>query len=101
MFQVEAVLRNDTNVGKTEIINKIRAVPYVIVVRIKEDPRLISKSDDREEYTLMSIKFLNIFSKPTDTLIRIRNLIRGGDRTFHKVDGVLDFRPLYQTLRKA
>jgi len=101
IFKVECLLKSKVNGGKTEIVNKIRAVPYVIIVRLREDPRLMAKSDDTSEYTLMSVKFLNVFNKPTDTLMRIRNIIKGGDETFHKIDGVIDFRPLVQTLKKV
>ncbi len=98
--KAEVLLKTSPKVSKTEIINKIRAIPYVIIVRVREDPRLLAQSTDNYEYSLLSMKFLNFFNKPTDTLNKIKNIIINGDSTMHKIHGVLDFRPLHQTLQK-
>jgi hypothetical protein len=96
--KVEVLLKTDPSVSKTEVINKIRAVPYVIIVRLREDPRLTAQSTEQYEYTLITIKFLNIFQSPSDALKVITNTIKAGDKHMHKIEGVLDFRPLPSTL---
>lgn len=100
LYKVDALLKTNLSVSKTEIINKVRAVPYIIIVRLREDPRLMAHSSSKSEYTLLSIKFLNFYKSPSDTLMKIHNIMKQGDEGFHKIPGLLDFRPLTQTLKK-
>lgn len=101
IHKIQCLMKSNPQVNKSEIINKIRAVPYVIIVRTKEDPRLLYRNTDKYEYTLMSIKFLNILAKPSDTVKRIKNIILNGNADLHNIRGVIQFRPLFQTLKKV
>ncbi len=94
-------MKSSPQINKSEIVNKIRAVPYVIIVKTKEDPRLLYRNTDRYEYTLMSMKFLNIMAKPSDTVKRIKNIILDGNADLHNIRGVIQFRPLFATLKKV
>lgn len=100
--KIEVLLKTKTeHVSKTEIINKIRAVPYIIIVRLQEDPRLLAQSTDSYEYTILSIKFLNTMGSPSAALEKIKNIVLVGDEDMHKIDGILEFRPLMSTLKDA
>lgn len=99
--KVEVLLKSDPSISKTEVVNKIRAVPYIIIVRLQEDPRLTAQSTEHYEYTILNIKFLNVYGSPSDTLNKIKTIIMKGDKSMHKIDGVLEFRPLMSTLGDA
>jgi hypothetical protein len=101
IFKAHALMKSNPEVNKSEIINKIRAVPYVIIVRTKEDPRLTYRNTENFEYTLMSIKFLSIMGKPSDTLKRIKNIVLDGNQDIHNIKGVIQFRPLFNTIKKV
>ncbi len=91
---------SDPNINKSEIVNKIRAVPYVVIVRVIEDPRLTQRNNDRYEYTLLSVKFIDVHGQPSKTALEIRNVVRGGDNHMGKIKGVYKFKPLFSSIKR-
>lgn len=101
IYQFSAMIKSYKSENKSVILNKIRAVPYVIRVKVQEDPRLagINKQYDYE-YSIIKIKYLNVFGVPTKAIKHIKNTILNGNKVMHKIDGVIDFKPLNNTLHK-
>lgn len=101
-FQVDVLLKNYKSNNKSEIVNKIRAVPYVIRVKLIDDPRLhdISKTHDYE-LSLLRVKFLNMYDKPSKAINIIKTITEKGKPDFHQVKGVIFFKPLLKTLRRT
>jgi hypothetical protein len=101
-FQFTALLKNYKNINKSVIINELRAVPYVIRIKIVDDRRLaIANRKNDYEYTLLKVKFLNVMGTPMRTINLIKGMAVNGNKVFHKIDGVIDFKPLVKTLHKV
>lgn len=102
IFQVTVLLKNYKEINKSEILDQVRAVPYVIRVKIEDNDRLyqISKGHDYE-YTLLKIKYLSVFGEPIKGIQAVENIIRNGQEGFHKIKGVIKFQPLTKTLKKV
>lgn len=100
LHKMEFLLVSDINMNKSEIINRIRAVPYVVIVRVIEDPRLTQRNNDKYEYTLLSIKFIDVFGRPSKTALQIRNITRAGDNHMNKIKGVYKFKPLFSSVKR-
>lgn len=101
-YQFTALLKNYKSVNKSTIINEVRAVPYVIRIKIIEDPRLANSNRLNEyEYTLLKVKYLSVAATPMKGVNIIRNIIINGTKGFHKIDGVIDFKLLVNTLHKV
>lgn len=101
IYKIDFLLKSDPEVGKTTIVNEIRAIPYVTVVRLNEDPRVAANNTDQVEYTLLSIKFLNIFTSPNETVKNIQKMINFGDGRMKKIEGVYSLQPLFSTLTEV
>lgn len=101
-YQIDVLLKNYKRINKSEIVNKIRAVPYVIRVRMVDDPRLhnISKQHDYE-LSILRVKYLNVFNAPSKGALIIRDIVENGKEGFHKIEGVINFKPLLQTLHST
>ena len=101
-YQFTALVKNYKSLNKSDIFNVVRAVPYVIRVKVVEDPRLanINRRYDYE-YTLIKVKYLNVFGTPHGGISAIKNIILNGNKGFHKVKGVISFKPMMHTLHKV
>jgi len=101
IYQVTVLLKNYKDFSKTEILDQIRAVPFVIRVKIEENDRLhqISKGHDYE-YSLVKIKYLNVFGEASRGIKEVHDIIVAGHDNFHKIKGVIKFQPLIRTLKK-
>lgn len=101
-YQYTVLLKNYKSINKSEIINKIRAVPYIIRVKVVEDPRLeqINKKYDYE-YTFLKIKYLNVFATPQKATKVIKHIVLNGQKGFHKIDGVIAFKSINNSLHKV
>lgn len=102
IYQFTALIKNYKSINKSEIFNKLRAVPYVIRIKVIEDPRLdnINKKYDYE-YTLIKVKFLNIFGMAEKGARIIKNISLDGRKGFYKIDGLIDFKILPNTMHKV
>lgn len=101
-YQLDVVLKNYKRINKSDIINKIRAAPYVIRIKIVDDPRLHDLNKGRDyELTILRMKFLNVFDHPIKGVKSIKQTVEYGRQDFHKINGVISLKPLVQTLRKT
>lgn len=101
-YQFTALIKNYKSINKSDIFNVIRAVPYVIRIKVVEDPRLadINRRYDYE-YALIKVKYLNVFGTPNGGIKAIKNIVLNGNKGFHKVKGVISFKPMLHTLHKV
>lgn len=101
-YQVDVVLKNYKKINKSEIINKIRAAPYVIRIKIVDDPRLHDLNYKRDyELTILRMKYLNVFDAPIKGVNSIKQTVEYGRQDFHKIEGIIFFKPLMQTLHRT
>jgi hypothetical protein len=101
LYKFEAIIKVDTRVNITDVLNLIRAVPYVIIVRTIEDPRLEYKKTENHIYVLISIKFFNTAKSAAEGINKIKKDIMIGGQEAPKIEGVLKFVPIMKTLRPA
>ena len=101
LFKFQAIIKiaNDVNVG--DVLNQLRAIPYVIIVRSKEDPRLEFRGSQRFIYVLVNIKFISTKPNPKDQIAAIKGAIMNGRTEMGKMDGVLQFIPIMKTLKSV
>lgn len=100
LYKFQAIMQMNVESNVTDVLNLIRAVPHVIIVRTIEEPRLDSKGTNSYLYVLMSIKFLNTEKSPQLSVDKIKRYIMvGGERNL-KIDGVKRFIPVLKSLKK-
>jgi hypothetical protein len=99
LFKFQAIIKISQDVNVGDVLNELRAVPYVIIVRSKEDPRLEFKGTLKHIYILVSVKFLNTKPNPHQQIEAIKGAIMNGRSEMGKVNGVLQFIPIMKTLK--
>ena len=57
--------------NNTEVYNQIRGIKDIIVIKIVSNPKLEAMSDDRYDYELLEIKFINE-GTPEETISMIK-----------------------------
>jgi hypothetical protein len=101
LFKFQAILKVSTDINVGDILNQIRAVPYVIIVRSKEDPRLEFRGSQNFIYVLVNIKFINTKPNPKDQIAAIKGALLNGRTEMGKMEGILQFIPIMKTLKSV
>ena len=98
-YQVNAYMLTDTNFNITDVLDQIRAVQKITIVRNMTPPDYVQKKD--VEYTEVSIKFITR-GETKDDLERIKQDILTSDREKNdlRVPGVKSFKYKEGTLHR-
>lgn len=91
------VIKNDTDYNKVDIINRLRAIEGIVVIKVRQSDYLRNRGNEQIEYTLLETKFISGKDNPDNTLAKIKSLAMAGDS---KIQGLLQFYPLKKTLKK-
>ena len=98
-YQVEAFLLTDTTFNITDVLDQIRAIRKVTIVRNITPPEYLQKKN--YEYTLVTIKFISRGSAKQD-LEQLKQDILTSDRSMNdlRVPGVKSFKFKPETLQR-
>ena len=98
-YIVQAYMLTDTSYNITDVLDQIRAIRKITIVRNITPPEYIQKPNI--EYTLVTIKFITR-GEPKKDLERIKQDIETSDmsKTDLRVPGVKTFKFKYETLRR-
>jgi hypothetical protein len=95
LFEMEVLIKTDTEVNKVDIYNSIRGLKDVVVVKVEQNTYLDSKKTDKFEYSLLHIKYI-VNTEPKKDIFKIKT----DALTTHKVTGLLQFIPRLNTSNK-
>ena len=98
-FIVQAYMLTDTDYNITDVLDQIRAIRKVTIVRNITPPEYAQKQNF--EYTLVTIKFISR-GKPKEDLEKMKQDILTSDRSINdlRVPGVKSFKFKPETLRR-
>ena len=98
-YIVQAYMLTDTEYNITDILDQIRALRKVTIVRNITPPEYLQKKE--VEYTLVTIKFISRGNAKQD-LIKMKQDILTSDRSMNdlRVPGVKSFKIKPETLRR-
>ena len=98
-FMVQASLLTNTEYNITDVLDQIRGIRKVTIVRNITPPEYIQKKDT--EYTLVTIKFISR-GDPKQDLMKFKEDILTSDRSANdlRVPGVKSFKFKPETLRR-
>ena len=98
-YSVQAYMLTDTDFNITDILDQIRAIRKITIVRNITPPEYIQKPN--VEYTLVTIKFITR-GEPKKDLEKIKQDVETSDmsKTDLRVPGVKTFKFKYETLRR-
>ena len=98
-FIVQAYMLTDNDYNITDILDQIRAIRKITIVRNITPPEYMQKKDT--EYTLVTIKFVSR-GDPKQDLMKFKEDILTSDRSKNdlRVPGVKSFKFKPETLRR-
>ena len=98
-YIVQAYMLTNTDYNITDILDQIRAIRKVTIVRNITPPEYMQKKDT--EYTLVTIKFVSR-GDPKQDLMKFKEDILTSDRSMNdlRVPGVKSFKIKPETLRR-
>ena len=98
-YIVQAYMLTDTNYNITDVLDQIRAIRKITIVRNITPPEYVQKKNF--EYTLVTIKFVSR-GNPKQDIEKIKQDVLTSDRsaTDLRVPGVKSFKYKPQTLRR-
>ena len=98
-YSIQAYMLTDTDYNITDVLDQIRAIRKITIVRNITPPEYIQKPNI--EYTLVTIKFITR-GEPKKDLERIKQDIETSDmsKTDLRVPGVKTFKYKIETLRR-
>lgn len=91
----EVLIKTDIEINKVTIYNEIRALPGVVVVSVENNKYLNSRRNEKNEYSLLKIKYIAKDTPETE----IKNITRMA-KTSYKIKGLLQFIPRFKTIKK-
>ena len=95
IYKIEVLLKTSKIENKVHIYNQIRGLKDVVVVTIEQNEYLQQQSTDTYEYALLYIKYL-VTKTPQDDIKKIRT----DALVTHKIPGILQFIPRFNTIKK-
>ena len=95
LFEMEVLIKTDTDVNKVDIYNSIRGLKDVVVVKVEQNSYLDSKKTDKFEYSLLHMKYI-VSADPKKDIFKIKT----NALVTYKVNGLLQFIPRVNTLKK-
>ena len=98
-YIVQAYMLTDTDYNITDVLDQIRAIRKVTIVRNITPPEYIQKKNF--EYTLVTIKFISR-GNPKEDLKKLKQDILTSDRSMNdlRVPGVKSFKIKPETLKR-
>ena len=98
-YSIQAYMLTDTDYNITDVLDQIRAIRKITIVRNITPPEYIQKPNI--EYTLVTIKFITR-GEPKKDLEKIKQDVETSDmsKTDLRVPGVKTFKFKYETLRR-
>ena len=98
-FSVQAYMLTDTNFNITDVLDQVRAIRKITIVRNITPPEYVQKKNF--EYTLVTIKFVSR-GNPKKDIEKIKQDVLTSDRsaTDLRVPGVKSFKYKEGTLRR-
>ena len=98
-YIVQAYMLTDTEYNITDILDQIRAIRKVTIVRNITPPEYVQKQNF--EYTLVTIKFISR-GNPKEDLKKLKQDILTSDRSMNdlRVPGVKSFKIKPETLKR-
>tara|TARA_R110001592_G_scaffold9961_1_gene52131 strand:+ start:252 stop:593 length:342 start_codon:yes stop_codon:yes gene_type:complete len=98
-YQVDAYMLTDTDFNITDVLDQIRAVQKITIVRNLTPPEYVQQKD--VEYTLVSLKFITRGDAKED-IEKIKQDILTSDRSENdlRVPGVKSFKYKIETLKR-
>ena len=98
-YSIQAYMLTDTDYNITDVLDQIRAIRKITIVRNITPPEYIQKPN--VEYTLVTIKFITR-GEPKKDLEKIKQDVETSDmsKTDLRVPGVKTFKFKYETLRR-
>ncbi len=98
-YIVQAYMLTDTNYNITDVLDQIRAIRKITIVRNITPPEYVQKKNF--EYTLVTIKFVSR-GNPKQDIEKIKQDVLTSDRskTDLRVPGVRSFKYKPETLRR-
>ena len=98
-YIVQAYMLTDTNYNITDVLDQIRAIRKITIVRNITPPEYVQKQNF--EYTLVTIKFVSR-GNPKQDIEKIKQDVLTSDRskTDLRVPGVKSFKYKPETLRR-
>ena len=98
-FVVQAYLLTDTNYNITDVLDQIRGIRKVTIIRNITPPEYMQKKNI--EYTLITMKFISR-GDPQQDLLKFKEDILTSDRSTNdlRVPGVKSFKFKEETLRR-
>jgi len=101
IFKFNALLKTDNELNLSEILNELRAVPYVIIIRTIDDPRLEARGTEAHTFSLLSVKLLDIDENPDGAIQRFVDHATKGDGNMRGIPGIIQLIPIKKTLKKV
>lgn len=89
LYTIRVIIKVDKSYNRTDIFNKIRALPGVIIVEPENNDFLSSKENDTFGYSLLKVKFLAP-NQPIEDIKVIKHLAMVGGET-KPVQGLVKF----------
>ena len=101
LFECQVLLKTQTDYNKIDLFNQIRAVSGVVTLIVIHNDYLESRRTPQHEYSLLKIKYI-VSKSPQDDIKSLGLKVIKGDGSSLKggIDGVLQFLPRIQTIRK-
>ena len=98
-FVVQAYLLTDTNYNITDVLDQIRGIRKVTIIRNITPPEYMQKKNI--EYTLITMKFISR-GDPQQDLLKFKEDILTSDRSMNdlRVPGVKSFKFKPETLKR-
>ena len=96
LYKIQVLIKTSADANQVFIYNKIRGLENVVVVTIEQNDYLVSKNTDAQHYSLLKMKYL-ASDTPKDTI----NSIKKDAMLTHKIEGLLQFIPRFNTIEKV
>jgi len=90
LYTIRVVIKVEKRQNRTDLFNKIRALPQVIIVEPENNEYLDKKSNDLYGFSLLKIKFV-AESNPEESIDQIKNLAMIGDEDNAPIEGLIKF----------
>ena len=95
LYKIDILIKTSIEENQVFIYNEIRGLKGVVVVTVKQNDFLKSKSDEKHQYALLKTKFLS-GGDPRETI----NNIKKDALITNKIKGLYQFIPRFQTIQK-
>jgi hypothetical protein len=101
LYKFDSILKTSNEYNLSDILNELRALPYVIIVRTHEDPRLTVRGTEDHTFSLVTIKLLNVDNNIKISINNLKKQIIQGEEKIGKIEGILQFIPIMKSLKKT